>query len=384
MFLKELRLTSFRNYQDFHHVFDKLKTIIIGPNAQGKSNILEAINILACSKSARAQKDNDLISWGNEYSIIFAKISTTEQELEIALLINPSGKRRLKINGVAKKAPQADLLGNFFNVIFSCEDLYLIKGSPSIRRDWMDSLLLQIEPTYNKHLKAYEKSISQKNALFKKSFEMNLSQRELKNQLDIWNESIISSGTEIISSRINLMLDILPVAQKFQKDISQNTENLNLTYVTNIFKSIPGNTLSYSRGEIKDYFIKALELSFPEEYARGQSVIGPHRDDILFSLNEKDAKSFASQGQQRSIILALKLSEVKLIEQRKNEVPVLLLDDVFAELDTKRQDFLLHNLPENIQTIITTTHISDLQSDLLKNANVIKIEGGKKIEETKV
>src|SRR3989338_6251238 len=130
MFLKKLKLVNYRNYTDFNKDFNHLKTIIVGQNAQGKSNILEAINILATSESERAEKDNDIVSWDKEYAIIFANIETKDSELEIALQINPTGRRKLKINGVAKKAPQADLVGNFFSVMFSCDDLYLIKGSP--------------------------------------------------------------------------------------------------------------------------------------------------------------------------------------------------------------------------------------------------------------
>ena len=152
MQLKKLQLANFRNYIEFIQEFTQLKTIIIGQNAQGKSNILEAINILATSKSDRAERDSNLILWNNEYALIFAAIEKKDDKLDIALQINASGKRKLKINGVAKKAPQADLLGNFFSVMFSCEDLYLIKGSPSTRRSWLDSILFQLDLQYHKSL----------------------------------------------------------------------------------------------------------------------------------------------------------------------------------------------------------------------------------------
>ena len=161
MFLKKLKLTNYRNYLNFDESFNHLKTIIVGRNAQGKSNILEAINILATSESNRAEKDNDLVYWNKEYAIIFATIEEGKGPesglLEIALQINPTGRRKLKINGVAKKAPQADLVGNFFSVMFSCDDLYLIKGSPSIRRRWLDSILFQLDTKYNRLLLDYQK-----------------------------------------------------------------------------------------------------------------------------------------------------------------------------------------------------------------------------------
>jgi DNA replication and repair protein RecF len=371
MFLKKLKLTNFRNYADFEQEFNTLKTIIIGPNAQGKTNILEAINILATSVSDRAERDSNLVSWNNEYALIFADIQTKDDNLNIALQINSSGRRKLKINGVAKRAPQADLLGNFFCVMFSCEDLYLIKGSPSVRRSWLDSILFQLDIKYHKALQDYQKSVTQKNALLKNSYESGMSRKALKEQLDIWNEQIINFGSEILIKRLGFIEEIKVVAREFQKNISKGNEELDLIYQS----TVTGITSNIDQMKIS--FKKSLEESFEKEIARGQSVIGPHRDDLTFLINEKEAKSFASQGQQRSIVLALKLSELKVIEHRKGEIPVLLLDDVFAELDESRQDFLLHNLPPNIQTFITTTHISDIQKELLENAKVIKIESGK-------
>src|SRR3989338_6165469 len=205
MLLRRLKLENFRNYLEFDQGFNQLKTIIIGQNAQGKSNILEAINLLASSESARATRDSDLIYWNKSYALIFADIEKKEDNLQIALQINTTGRRKLKINNVFKKAPQADLIGNFFCVMFSADDLYLIKGSPSIRRRWLDSVLFQLESKYHKCLNDYQKSVTQKNALLKRAHEIGISKKELKEQLDIWNEQVINYGTEIISTRINLI-----------------------------------------------------------------------------------------------------------------------------------------------------------------------------------
>ncbi len=377
MFLRKLKLTNFRNYIDFEQEFSQLKTIIIGPNAQGKTNILEAINILATSVSERAERDSNLVFWEQEYALIFADIQTKDDKLDIALQINASGRRKLKINGVLKKAPQADLLGNFFCVMFSCEDLYLIKGSPSTRRSWLDSILFQLDVKYHRTLQDYQKVVTQKNALLKKSFELGMSRKVLKDQLDIWNEQIINFGSEIILKRHNFIHEIKQVAKEFQSNISKGNEDLDLIYENTIIRAALEANMTNLLDAIKASFKSALDVAFEQELARGQSVVGPHRDDINFLINGKEAKSFGSQGQQRSIVLSLKLSELKVIENRKNEVPVLLLDDVFAELDESRQDFLLHNLPLNIQTFLTTTHISDIQKELLENAQVIKIEKGK-------
>ena len=362
MLLRRLKLENFRNYLEFDQGFNQLKTIIIGQNAQGKSNILEAINLLATSESQRATRDSDLVLWNKEYALIFADIEKKEDNLQIALQINTTGRRKLKINNVFKKAPQADLIGNFFCVMFSADDLYLIKGSPSIRRGWLDSVLFQLEHKYHRLYLNYSKAVTQKNALLKKAHEISIPKKDLYEQVEIWNEQIINYGSEILSLRLDFLKEIEPVARKFLGNISSHTEDLQIEY-----KSSLG----------QESFKAALKKSMEEEIARGQSVIGPHRDDLIFSINQKEVKSFASQGQQRSIVLAIKLAEVKIIEKQKKEVPVLLLDDVLAELDEPRQDFLLHNMPENIQTFLTTTHISDIQKEFLKGGEVLKVENGK-------
>jgi len=380
VFLEKLKLTNFRNYVNFEEKFDHLKTIIIGQNAQGKSNILEAINILATSDSNRAERDSELVYFGKEYAVISANIETKVGAgrdlplLEIALQINTSGRRKLKINSVSKKAPQADLIGNFFAVMFSCDDLYLVKGSPSIRRRWLDSVLFQLNSRYHKTLQDYQKSTTQKNALLKHAQETGMPKKQLKDELEVWNEQIINLGTEIITMRFNFIEEIEPIAKDFLNNISKHTEKLAVVYKTTIQEAakLPENT-----SKIKELFKAAINNAFEEEFARGQSVIGPHRDDIIFFINKKEAKSFASQGQQRSLVLAIKLSELKIIEKRKNEIPVLLLDDVLAELDENRQDFLLHNLPQDIQTFLTTTHISDIQKEFLEGASILEVKEGK-------
>ena len=374
MLLKKLKLSNFRNYIDFEQSFNHLKTIIIGQNAQGKSNILEAINLLATSQSERAEKDSDLVMWEKEYALIFSTTKNKEAETEIAIQINPTGRRKLKINGIPKRAPQADLLGNFFAVMFSCDDLYLIKGSPSSRRKWIDSVLFQLNLKYHKCLHDYQKAITQKNALLKKAYEVKMSRKELKEQLDIWNEQIINLGSDIIFTRLRFIDEIKPISIDFLNNISKHNEKLDLAYKATISKDL---RLSTNEKEIKEIFKYSMSECFEEELARGQSVIGPHRDDLLFLINNKDAKSFASQGQQRSIILAIKLAELKIMEKRTGETPVLLLDDVFAELDESRQDFLLHNLPENIQTFLTTTHISEIQKEFIQGAQILEVKGGK-------
>lgn len=375
MLLKKLKLVDFRNYSEFEEEFKELKIIIIGQNAQGKSNILEGINLLATSKSDRAERDSDLVHWGKDFTLIFADIEKKDGLIKIAMQINSSGRRKLKINDVPKRAPQADLLGNFFAVMFSCDDLYLIKGSPSVRRSWLDSVLFQLDPKYHKILHDYQKSVSQKNALLKSARENDIPRKELRNQTDIWNEQIINFGTEIIYSRLEFVREINPYSSEFLNNLSMKSEELTLKYLC-ILNKHSENLVSNKIG-IKNLFKNVLESSFEEECARGQSLIGPHRDDLQFELNGREAKSFASQGQQRSIILSLKLGEVQVIEKRKNEMPVLLLDDVFAELDEKRQDFLLHNLPENIQIFLTTTHISDIQKEFIKGAQIMEIKAGK-------
>ena len=374
MLLKKLKLTNYRNYGDLNLDFSQMKVIIVGQNAQGKSNILEAINLLATSESDKAEKDSDLIKWNESYALAYALVDTKEGSNEIILQINPNGRRRLKVNNVFKKSPQADLLGNLFAVMFSCEDLYLIKGSPSYRRKWLDSVLYQLDLSYHKLLQKYQKNISQKNALLKRAIEIGMSKKELKEQVSLWNEQIVEFGSEIIFKRLNFFREIRPIASKFLFDISRKVEELELVYKDTINSEL--RPQSPDQGEIKEAFSKSINNSFEAEFARSQSLIGPHRDDVSFLINQKEAKSFASQGQQRSIVLSVKLAEINIFEKLKNEIPILLLDDVFAELDENRQDFLLHNLPESIQIFLTTTHISAVQKDFLKGAHILEINAG--------
>lgn len=373
MFLKKLKLVNFRNYADFEQNFNSLKNIIIGQNAQGKSNILEAINIIATSESPKAERDSELILFGRDHAVIYARIESKKPENEIALQINSGGRRQLKINGVTKKAPQADLLGNFLAVMFSCDDIYLIKGSPSNRRRWLDLILFQLDTKYHKTLVGYQKNITQKNALLKKAQEEGIPKKNLKDELEIWNEQIIKAGSEIILSRINFLDKLEEPGSDFLNKMSKQSEKLELTYSS----TIQGLERTPNKTKINELFKTSIKNAFDEELVRGQSVIGPHRDDIEFLINKKDAKAFASQGQQRSIILAIKLAELKVIEKIKDDVPVLLLDDVFAELDEIRQDFLLHNLRVDMQTFLTTTHMTDIQKKFLKDAIIYEIKDGK-------
>ncbi|MBI3307830.1 MAG: DNA replication and repair protein RecF, partial [Candidatus Melainabacteria bacterium] len=230
MLLKRLKLTNFRNIEHFEEDFNTLKIIILGQNAQGKSNILEAVNILAKSSSDRALRDNELINFNKEFALINSDIKTSDDDIEISLQINTTGRRKLKINGVSKKAPQADLIGNFFTVMFAADDLYLIKGSPSLRRKWLDSNLTQLSKIYHNHFATYQKSITQKNALLKSAFESGMSRKSLQEQLSIWNKQIIEYGAEILLQRVDYVNKIESFAKQFLNDMSSGNETLQLNY----------------------------------------------------------------------------------------------------------------------------------------------------------
>ena len=276
----------------------------------------------------------------------------------------PSGRRTIKVNEVTKKT--SDLIQYLNSVSFMVDDIEIVYGSPSIRRDWIDSLLIQLSKIYRSKLKEFEKTLSQRNSFIKDLIEkdiyhncMNLSQKE---QLKTWNELYLERANEIIRLRLKLVYEIEPIAKKFYSKISSqythsnksNNEILGIEYL--------GTEISHEE----------LEKTIVKDFIRGTTNLGPHRQDIKFSINDKAASSFASQGQKRSIVLALKLAELELLKQEHGETPILLLDDVLAELDEDRQDFLLDAIDEETQVIITTTHLGKHLQKWSQNSQIME------------
>jgi DNA replication and repair protein RecF len=377
MILKKLFLKNFRSYEECKIDFPEKKTLIVGKNAQGKTNLLEAVYYLATLSSFRAGSDSELIMWNRENALIKAEFIKYNSDIELEVILNPPNKKIMKVNGL-KKTAYSQFLGNLLVVNFNVTDLLLLRGSPSDRRKWLDDAISQVYPAYRDRLNKYTKIKDQRNKFLKDNkgnFHFNSDQKEY---LSVINEQLGISGSNIIHLRQKYLKDIQERANIKHRNISFRDEYLKIIYSSSVsgdFDTVENSVLAPDL--ILEKFLNVLKNKEMEEIARGQTVIGPHRDDLEFLINDKNAVIFASQGQQRTIVLALKLSEIDFIRNIAGESPLLLLDDVLAELDNDRQTFLLKSIEEDTQTIITTTNVSAFESKYLIDKSIYMIENGK-------
>lgn len=356
MKIKRLGIRNYRNCTDIDIVFNTNKTLIIGKNAQGKTNILESIYFLSDVKSPRTSSVCDLIKIGENKFEINSVIEKNSTETELSCSYTSDKKRELKINGV--KTTPKNFKSVLKTVLFSTKDLMLLRGSPQDRRDWLDRAISQIYPAYDERLSKYEKIRIQKNNLLKNDIID-------ETLLDIYNEQLIITGANIIFLRKKFLKEIESIAAKKHNIISES-EQFSLSY------TCPESDIE----KICEFLKQELKERHKEELSRRQCCVGPHRDDILFKINNMDATKFASQGQQRTLVLALKLSELEMIKEKTGYYPILLLDDVLAELDDTRQNYLLESIDKNIQTVITSVDTLLFEQKFLKDVTIYHIENG--------
>ena len=366
MKLKNLKLNDFRNCENIELNFDKNKTLIIGKNAQGKTNILESIYFLSTLKSPRTSNNTDFIRFGQQSFKITATLLKSQTDIDMSLSYKQDKKRDLKLNGV--KASLKDFKSTLKTVLFSTPDLLLLRGAPQDRRDWLDRAIAQIYPAYDERLSKYDKIRIQKNNYFKECAKTGLQNDTL---LDVYNEQLSVTGSNIIFLRKKYLKEIEKIAKEKHKTISE-TEELKIRYSCSFLDEESEPDIDTIQQEFK----KSLEERKTEEMRRCQACVGPHRDDLIFYINGSDASKFASQGQQRTIVLALKLSELDIITQKSGDEPILLLDDVLAELDDIRQNYLLKSITPNTQTIITSVDTILFEDEFLRDVQIYKIENG--------
>ena len=357
MRVKKIELKNYRNLSNVSLDIKSMKTLIIGKNAQGKTNILESIYFLSDLKSPRTSTISDLIKFGEEKFEIKAEIEKNNTDIELNFSYDKDKKREFKINGV--KSRGKDFKSVVKTVLFSTKDLLLLRGTPQDRRDWLDRAISQIYPAYDERLSKYEKIRIQKSNLLK---------NEIVDETlyDIYNEQLIITGANIIFLRKKFLKEIQKIASKKHKIIS-DTEVFGLNY------TCPSEDID----SICEYLKNELKERRREEFARKQACVGPHRDDIQFSINGLDATKFASQGQQRTLVLSLKLSELEIIREKTGFSPLLLLDDVLAELDEVRQNYLLKSIEKDTQTIITSVDTILFEEEFLKDVIIYKVDGGR-------
>lgn len=360
MKLRKLILKNYRNYKDFEYNFTSDKTLIIGKNAQGKTNILEAIYYLCALDSNRIKKDSELIMFNSNLATINAQINKNDTDIDLEVILNPPKNKVLKVNGL-KKTKSKEFLRVLSSVNFSTSDLLLLRGEPSNRRKWLDMAIFQVYPLYLEKLNKFNKIRLQK---------ANYLQTGLINQdmLDVFNQQLSIASANVIYLRMKYLKELEAIAKTKHSKIEQK-ETLSIKYqtITDEFLNVK---------ELSEIIYQKLNEIKSDELRRAQCLIGAHRDDIDFFINEIDAKKYASQGQQRTIVLALKLAELQIIKDKINETPLLLLDDVLAELDSNRQNYLLSAIEKDIQMIITSVDTLAFDEEFLKGVDIVKISQG--------
>ena len=364
MRLRDLKLTNYRNCKDLYLDLSCNKILIIGKNAQGKTNILESIYLLSCLKSPRTSNNIELINFQAEKTEINCNLFKLETDIELDYTYSREKKRELALNKV--KTTPKNFKPVLKTVLFSTADLMLLRGNPSDRRDWLDRAISQIYPAYDDRLSKYDKIRIQKNNLLKDYLKTGNLNDTL---LDVYNEQLVITGSNIIYLRKKFLKEIERIAREKHRIISE-TEYLKIDYDCGFING------ECELEDIASAFKTSLDERKIEELRRGQACVGPHRDDIIFYINDNDATKFASQGQQRTIVLALKLSELDIITEKSGDEPILLLDDVLAELDDIRQNYLLKSINSNTQTIITSVDTLLFENEFLKDVKIYKIENG--------
>lgn len=373
MLIKSLSLKNYRNYKDQSLDFHSKKILFIGKNAQGKTNLLESVHYLSCLSSPRAKTDSELILWGEEAAMLTAIVEKAGFDAELTVKINPPKRKELKVNQV-KKSKSSEFCSNLSVVSFSVNDLLLLRGVPEDRRNWLDMAISQIYPAYLDRISQYNKIRTQKNN-YLKDIKGNINANtEL---LEVWNTQLCIAGSNIICLRIKFLRELQKIAVEKHFQIATE-EYFSMVYNSTVLEDITlEKEPDISIEKIAETFEKKLEERKLEEIIRAQSLVGPHRDDVSFFINNIEAKKFASQGQQRTIVLSLKLAELELIKEKIGDNPVLLLDDVLAELDNNRQNYLLNAIGTETQTIITSVDTVLFGEKYLKDVEVFNVENGK-------
>ncbi|MEK3951868.1 MULTISPECIES: DNA replication/repair protein RecF [Psychrobacillus] len=366
MYIERLELKDFRNYDSIEMNFSSKINVLIGENAQGKTNLMESLYVLSMAKSHRTSNDKELIRWDADYGKIKGDIQKKYGHLPLELILSKKGKKA-KVNHL-EQTRLSDYIGQLNVVMFAPEDLYLVKGSPQVRRRFLDMEIGQISPIYLHDLLQFQKIMKQRNHILK--------QHQGKSMLndvmfDVYTEQYIESAVKVIQKRFHFMQLLQQWAEPIHFGISRGLEKLRITY-----NSSTGIQPEWSTNEMKNHLEKKIAESQSRELYRGVSLIGPHRDDLQFFVNDYDVQTYGSQGQQRTTALSLKLAEIELIKQEVGESPVLLLDDVLSELDDYRQSHLLNTIQGDVQTFVTTTSVEGIAHETIQQAELFHVEQG--------
>lgn len=357
MYVKKLKLINYRNYENLEIDLGRHVNVFMGDNAQGKTNILEAIYYCGFAKSHRTSRDKDLINWNSEVAFLSVSVGKNRLDKKIDINILKDGKKIIKVNSI-KINKIGELFGNFNVVMFSPEDLKIIKDSPGIRRKFIDMELCQLDSKYYYNLVQYNKVMNERNIILKnRNLDLEM--------LDIYDLQLSKFGAYIIEQRLSYLKSLNEYSKEIHKDITSGKEEIEFKY----------NSTIKNLDDIQNDFYETLKKNRKRDMDKGITSNGPHRDDFSVYINNVDTKSFGSQGQQRTAVLTMKFSSLRIIKEKTGEYPVLLLDDVLSELDFNRKRYVLSSI-KDIQTIITCTGIEDLNNYLNGDSKLFKVKEG--------
>lgn len=372
MYIQQLQLKNYRNYEQLEVSFENKVNVILGENAHGKTNMMESIYVLAMAKSHRTSIDKDLIRWDQDYAKIEGRVQKKNNSLPMELVVSKKGKKA-KCNHLEQKK-LSQYIGNMNVVMFAPEDLHLVKGSPQVRRRFIDMEIGQISPVYLHEVGQLNKILQQRNHYLK---QLQTKKQTDITMLDILTEQFMDYAVKVISKRFQFIDLLQNWAIPIHKGISRELEMLKIKYKS---------TVDVSEEQDLSKMLNIYENKYKQvknrEIERGTTLFGPHRDDLLFYVNEREVQTFGSQGQQRTTALSIKLAEIELIHQEIGEYPILLLDDVLSELDQHRQTHLLNTIQGKVQTFVTTTSVEGIDHQTLKEASTFFVKSGtlKKIQ----
>ncbi|MCB0173076.1 MAG: DNA replication/repair protein RecF [Anaerolineae bacterium] len=396
MDISQLSLTNYRNYSRLTLDLPSGPVLLRGDNANGKTNLLEAIYFLSTTRSVHTRSDQQLINWIilKQETLPFARVEATVKTradtFKIAITVVREGnnfRKDIRFNGAKKRA--MDIIGKLNTVMFLPEDIELVTGSPGIRRRYLDSTLCQINPDYCAALSRYNKVLTQRNALLKELFKRNSN----PDQLFYWDEQLARDGAALMVNRHNTILDLDAVARQRHRELSGGREGLRLHYAPSfdlyqrpqpnyqlpliMEELVPYSTAAPPLQDVRETFRSYLINARSEEISRGVTLVGPHRDDFHFLVDGIDMTMYGSRGQQRTAALSTKLAEVILMKQSTGETPVLLLDDVMSELDAHRRQQVINIVDQAGQAVLTTTDWEDFSSDFRQRARLFSVAMGR-------
>lgn len=363
MFLRHINLRNFRNHTDTKLDFNDNISVFVGGNGEGKTNILEAVFYLTSGRSHRTFRDAELLRWGEDAFTVKAEVERRGGKTLIEIYYSsPRNAKKIKMGGVEQKK-LSDLFGKVNAVIFAPEDLFLLKGGPAERRRFLDFAASQASPQYFFYLQKYHHVLQQRNRLLK-LITVNGSKPE---SLEIWDEQLVEYASQVTVRRLRIIDAVQEILRPVHARLTDNGEMIKIAYLPSV----------KTGEEFAESLRSKLKSSRRDELARGYTLFGPHRDDFALTINNIDARVFASQGQQRTAVLSLKLAEAEFIRREREEYPILLLDDVMSELDDRRREFLLHYVNNRMQTLITSTNLNPFQaSGRIEGFAVYRVKNG--------